>query len=142
MKIIICGSMSFAQEMIIAKKNLEMMSHEVLLPYDTEECAKNSSIKSSFENDLDGELAYCLEKDLLKNHFDKIEEGDAILHLNYAKHDIEGYLGAAGLMEIAVAFHRKKKIFLLNDIDRNQKCAMEILLTKPTILNGNLKLIK
>jgi len=137
----ICGSMAFAKEMMEAKKELELNGHEVLLPLDTQDCVNNPELKSCFENDLEVELKHCFAKDVLRDGFDKIEESDAIIHLNYPKNGIDGYIGPSGLMEIGLAFHLKKKIFLINEVDKNQKYALEVLLTKPVVINGDLSRI-
>lgn len=142
MKIMICGSMVFAKEMIETKKELEKNGHEVLVPVDTQACVDNPELKCGFGDDLEGELKHCFDNDVLKDGFDKIEESDAIIHLNYPKNGVDGYIGPSGLMEIGLAFHLKKKIFLVNEVNRNQKYAVEILLTRPVVLNGDLSKIK
>lgn len=138
MKIMICGSMAFAKEMLGAKKELEKNGHEVFVPIDAQDCASNPELKCDFENDLGKELEHCFAKDALRDGLDKIEESDAIIHLNYPKNGIDGYIGPSGLMEIGLAFHLKKKIFLINEVDKNQKYALEVLLTKPIVINGDL----
>lgn len=142
MKIVLCGSMHFAKEMNDTKTELEKMNHEVVLPGDIDECLENPGLKTSFENDLESELNHCLAQDLLMEGFEKISNSEATLFVNYPKNGIKGYIGASGLMELAVAFFLRKKIFLLYPIDRTQKCALEVELTKPIILNGDLNRIK
>lgn len=133
--------MVFAKEMLETKKYLEKNGHEVFLPADTQDCVENPGLKCSFKGDLYAELKHCFAKDVLRDSFNKIEEGDAIIHLNYPKNGVDGYIGPAGLMEIGLAFHLKKKIFLINEVNKEQKYALEILLTKPVVLNGDLSRI-
>lgn len=138
MKITICGSMKFSGKMLETKKELEKNGHIAYIPCDTEDHVKDEELKDKFDNDLENELKHCFEKDVLRDGFDNIEKSDAIIHLNYPKNGIDGYIGPSGLMEIGVSFHLKKKIYLMNEVNKNQKWALEVLLTKPIILNGNL----
>ena len=86
---------------------------------------------------------HCIENDILRKCFNSIAESDAILLLNYPKNGIDGYVGASSLMEIGLAYHFRKKIFLLYPPPPPQevKSSHEILIMQPTILNGDLGLI-
>jgi len=132
--------MHFADDMLEAKGELEKMGHEVYLPEDIHECIYDPSVKkdTSSDRDHEKELRHCIEKNLLKDALKKIEKSDAVLFVNKTKNKIEGYMGASGLMELGVSFFLDKKIYLLNNIDKNQKYAMEVELTAPIILNGDL----
>lgn len=81
------------------------------------------------------------EIDIDKDHFQKIEASDAILILNYPKNGMDGYIGGATLMEVSIARHFDKKIFILHEIpdEDTLRYAMEIKLTNPIILNGDLE---
>jgi len=142
MKIMIVGSMHFAKEMAAIKDKLEKQGHNVGVPLDTLECLENSELKNSFENDLESEIKHCLDRDLLMEGFKQIERSDAILVVNENKNSVEGYIGCSVLMEIGIAFYLGKKIYLLNDIDRSQKYALEVLITKPEIIGGDISKIK
>lgn len=135
MKITICGSMNFAKEMLEIKNKLEEIGHEAIIPIDTEASICNPELNDSLEH-----LENFSEVDLDKDHFNKISVSDAILVLNYQKNNITGYVGGATLMEIAVARHLDKKIFVLFDLPDvdTLKYAMEIKLAKPIILSGDL----
>jgi hypothetical protein len=78
----------------------------------------------------------------MKKFFDEIEASEAVLFLNYDKKWIAGYIGASVLMEIGIAYHLGKKILLVNPIDKSQWYALEVLLTNPTIINGDLSKIQ
>ena len=135
MKIMICGSMHFAKEMLQAKERLEGMGHEVLVTSDVEDCVDNPGLNMDWE--------HCLSKDIDKECFDKVAESDAILVLNCPKDGIDGYVGGATLMEIGLARHLNKKIFLMHDIPSEEELryAFEIRLTGPVVLNGDFKRI-
>ncbi|MFO8016846.1 MAG: hypothetical protein R6U32_07125 [Candidatus Woesearchaeota archaeon] len=136
MKIMICGSMHFARDMLEAKQELENLGHEAMVPDDTHECVENPDLNMDFE--------HCMRTQIDKKCFDKIAESDAILVLNHPKNGIEGYVGGATLMEIGLARHLNKRIFMMNELpaDEELRYALEIRITEPVILNGNLSRIR
>ena len=93
--------------------------------------------------ELNMDLEYCLRKNVQKEHFNSIAKSDAILVLNYERNGIKGYIGGAVLMEMGVAQHLNKKIFLLYSPPKIEdlRYSLEIQLTKPIILHGNLSKI-
>jgi hypothetical protein len=127
--------MVFAKEMLETQKSLEELGHQVYIPITTIQCTTQSG--------LNEDLEFCLANDVMKDHFDKISDSDAILVLNYPKSNINGYVGGSALMEIAVAKHLGKKIFILHDLptEKDLRYALEIKLTKPVLLNGDLNKI-
>ena len=134
MKITICGSMHFAKEMVEVQKALEEMGHEAFIPSDTHDCIEKPELNSDMEHCTSQDI------DIDKECFNNIEKSDAIIVLNHPKKGIDGYIGGATLMEIGVARHLDKKIFLLHNIPSEEELgyAFEIKLTNPTILNGDL----
>jgi nucleoside 2-deoxyribosyltransferase len=135
MKIAICGSMHFAKEMLRAKEQLEKMGHKTVLPEDVYLCLGKP--------DLNMDLKHCLETDIQKKCFDGVAESDAILVLNIDKNGIKNYIGGATLMEIGLAMHLNKKVFLLNPPPETKdlRYVHEVLLARPIILNGDLNKI-
>jgi len=135
MKIVICGSMYFAKEMLEVKSRLAEMGHLAFVPSDIDECVKNPELSMDME--------HCLRTNVQKECFDKVAESDAILVLNYKRNRIEGYIGGATLMEIGLAQHLDKKIFLLYPPPKIEdlRYSLEIQLAKPIILNGDLSKI-
>ena len=136
MKIMICGSMNFAKEMVDAKNALERLGHEAMIPDDTHDCVKNPALNMDYE--------HCMRTQIDKKCFNKIAESDAILVLNYPKNGMKGYIGGATLMEIGLARHLDKKIFLLNDLpgEDELRYALEIRITEPKVINGDFRRIK
>lgn len=144
MKITLCGSLNFTEDMIRIKEQLEKNGHEALLP--------PSLWKFSLKNAEDAER---LKKDrkkyineikpvYTKEHFNNIVKSDAILVVNKKKYGIENYIGGATFAEIMLAFHYNKKIFFLNPIPKDEKFSLvidELEAVKPIIINGNLDLI-
>jgi len=140
MKVMISGSMAFAKEMVVVKKQLEDIGYEVQLPFETEVHIENPL----FVENLNDNLQYCINNDVIHKSFDFITISDAVLVLNYPRKGIDGYIGASTLMEIAIAYHLRKKIFLLYEIpDYNTiRWAHEIAIMQPKILNGDLMKVK
>ena len=138
MKIVICGSVTFAKEELQLKKDLKKLGHEVLVTDDLEKFAENPEIKLNYEE----ELRLTKDNDIIRKFFKKIESSDAIMVANYKKNNIEGYLGTNVLMEIGVAYYLDKQIFILNSVGRDQNCSLEIASMDPMIVNGDLSKIK
>ncbi len=140
MKIMICGSMTFAKEMIEAKEILEEMGHLVKIPTDALDIVNGNHDNDDLEADYD----HCVKNDIMRTHFKFVEDSDAILVLNHEKNNTEGYIGTATLMEIALAHYFNKKIFLLQDLPHHSKhrWAHEVRIMQPVILNGDLSKIK
>jgi len=132
MKLMICGSMHFSKEMLEAKNMLEKLGHEVMVPSDVNECLKNP--------ELNMDLNYCMESDIDKKDFDQVAKSDGIVVLNYERNDVKGYVGGATLMEIGLARHLNKKIFLLFNPPKEEdlRYALEIKVARPIVLNGDL----
>lgn len=131
--------MHFAKEMLEAQKILEELGHQASIPSDTHLCVERP--------ELSMDLEHCQtfnEIPIDKYHFNIIEQSDAIIVLNYPKNDVKGYIGGATLMEIAIARHFDKKIFLLHDLpaENELRYALEIKLCQPVILNGDIESIK
>lgn len=128
--------MHFAREMLEAQKILEELGYAGITPKDIHKYLVDPNIKEDFDR--------CLKNDVLNDHFNKIAASDVVLVLNYPKNNINGYIGGAVLMEIAVARHLDKKIFLLHNLPSEDKLryALEIKLTKPIFLEGEIKKIK
>jgi hypothetical protein len=74
----------------------------------------------------------------MKGHFKKVLEGDAILVLNYRKNGIDGYIGGNVLMEMALAFHYKKPIFVLHQVTAALPLYEEVMGMRPRFLGGEL----
>ena len=140
MKIMICGSMTFAKEMMDAKKKLEGLGHSIFVPSDIESHIKEPSLIDNLEKNS----KHAIEKDVLRNCFNLIARSDGILVLNYPKNKIDGYVGASSLMEIGLAYYLGKKIFFLNPIpsSRETRWAHEIKIIQPAVINGDIELIR
>ena len=146
MKITICGSIAFIDEMLAAQKELEAMGHEVKTP-PTEIEGEDGVLMPVKEYyairkatmSTDGWIRERKEQ-AMRRHFDKVMWADAVLVLNHDKNGIAGYVGANTLMEMGLAFHHRKKIFLLHPIP-DMDYQEEILGMSPVVLGGALERI-
>jgi nucleoside 2-deoxyribosyltransferase len=136
----ICGSMTFAKEMLKTKEILEEMGHSVKIPTDARDIVNGNHNPDDLESDYN----HCVENDIMRTHFKFIEESDAILVLNPNKNDIKGYIGTSSLMEIGLAHHFYKKIFLLQPLPHysEQRWAHEVSIMQPIIIDGDFSKIK
>ena len=147
MRITICGSIAFYQKMIELAKILEDLGHAVLLPpFEIADGAGNAmSVEKYYElrkGGGDKELwVWDAKEKAMRDHFEKVLKSDAILVLNYQKNNIDGYVGANTFLEMGLAFHNRKKIFLLNKIP-NMSYSEEILAMKPILINNDLTQIR
>lgn len=144
MRITICGSIVFIDEMLEAKKELEALGHEVqappaeILDSDGEPLDVKTYYKLRKEGvNKPGAWLWERKKELILDHFRKIEWCDAILVLNYDKNGVEGYVGANTLMEMGLALYLGKSIYLINEIPE-LPYKEEILGMKPVVIK-NLK---
>lgn len=136
MEIMICGSMAFIKDFAKLKKQLDSLGHTAFIPHGTEPHLKDSGFVESLKENLE----YCIRNNIMKKNFDMVANSDAILVLNPKRNNIEGYIGVSVLMEMAVAHHLGKKIFIFNDIPHydNARWAQEVKIMQPIIIHGNL----
>jgi len=143
MKITICGSIAFFDEMLDIKGKLEQLGNEVEMPPVEIEDGKGNliSIKEYYKirKNTEGneEWVWDRKKWAMRKHFDKVSWSDAILVLNYDKNDIKGYVGGNTFLEMGLALHLGKKIYLLNSIPEMPH-KEELLGMKPIVINKDL----
>lgn len=140
MKIMICGSMAFIKDILNVKKQLDRLGHTALIPHGTEPHLTDNK----FVEKLGDNLEYCIKNNIMKKNFDMVARSDAILVLNPQRNKIEGYIGVSVLMEMAVAHHLNKNIFIFNGIPHYDKArwSQEVRIMQPVIIHGNLNKIK
>lgn len=143
MKVTICGSIAFFDEMRESESALLRLGHEVRMPplEIADENGEMISVKEYYtrrkaETD-DTSWIWDAKEKAIRAHFQKVEWSDAVLILNYDKNDIRNYIGANTLLEMGLALHLNKKIFLLNDIPEISY-KEEVLGMKPIVINQDL----
>lgn len=135
----ICSSASFYRQAVDIQEQLEKAGLKVIVPRTAEKMKTTgdfdvSHYKTWFADASD----YHKKAELMRAHFDKVAEGDAILVLNYEKHGVSNYIGGNVLMEMALAFYLKKPIFILNDVPSESPFEEEILGMTPVVLQGDI----
>jgi len=142
MKITICGSSTFRQQMINYKEKLEEIGHEAIVHHHYIQFVKEGrrDILDRMEN---GEHAQVKkENDYIKWYHKAIKDSDAVLILNFDKNGIKNYIGGNTLMEIGFAHVNNKKVFLLNPIPEEAPYVDEIKAMADVILKGDLSKIQ
>lgn len=146
MKITICGSTAFIEEMEEVSKRLETIGHEVKFPPVSVVNERGETIytRDYYEQRKSmslGNVRFWEKHTVnIKNHFAKVAWSDAVLITNYNKNGIDNYIGPNTLMEMGVAFYLGKKIFLLNPVPKIA-WAEEILGMRPIIIGGDFQKI-
>ena len=138
----ICCSASFYNQALEIKEKLEKMGFQVKVPLGATRLKEDKGFnpeahKSSYIEKED----WHIKAELIKIHFKKILEADAIVVVNFEKHDTLGYIGGNTLMEMALAFHYKKPIYILSPVSKESSFYEEIMGMQPIFLNGDLNKI-
>jgi hypothetical protein len=138
MKIVICGSMKFSEEMLDLKLKLNSLGfNQVVVPRNTEKYAiKEKQFEVSSES-----VKNKIDHDLIREYYQEINSADAVLVANYDKNGIKNYVGGNSFLEAAFAHVLNKKLYFLNDIPE-MSYSDEMKALRPIILNGDLNQIK
>ncbi|HSX32693.1 MAG TPA: hypothetical protein VLF43_05510 [Candidatus Saccharimonadales bacterium] len=135
--ITICSSAAFYRQAVDIQDKLEALGLKIVVPDLTNTMRQSndydvSHYKTWFENDAD----YSKKAALMHGHFDKVAATDVILVLNYEKNGKQNYIGANVLMEMALAFHFNKPIFILNEMPEDSPFEEELKGMSPILLHG------
>lgn len=133
MRIVVCGSMSFVQEMKNIETKLQELGHNVIIPENIEKYIDGTMKIENKEEKI--------KYNLIKDHYDKINNADGIIVLNIDKKGIKNYIGANTFLEMGFAHVLDKRIYLLNEIPQ-MNYTDEIEAMQPVVLNGDLSKIK
>jgi hypothetical protein len=137
MNIGIIGSMQFTHEMLDMQKKLEELGHTAFLT----DLHKNMVGKNAEEIE-EIKLHQKNNMDAIREFWRAMQEGDAVLVLNYEKNGVPNYIGANTFLEMGFAHVLDQEIYILNDIPDNPYLITEIKAMKPIVLNGDLSKIK
>jgi hypothetical protein len=142
MKITICGSTAFINEMEAVAKQLAEMGHEAEFPPvkfvdgDGKEWHTVDYYKFKKTQPFNNPEFLNNHTQRIRDHFDKVQWADVILVTNYDKNGVANYIGPNTLMEMGLAFYLGKKIYLLNPIP-DTPWKEEILGMRPVVISGN-----
>ena len=133
MVITICMSMSLRHRLPEVCAELERAGHRALTPVDT--------LEFDYERANDQERAELKrDKDLIRTHYEKIKQSDAILVLNEDLPDKPRYIGGNSFLEMGFAHVLKIPIFLMQDVP-DSHYRSEMLAMDPIVIHGDLNRI-
>lgn len=137
MKITVCGSMQFAEKQIEIARKLEEQGHTAYVtPFAAPMAGKSDEEKEQMKLHQKNNL------DAIKEHWNLMREGEAILVLNLDKNGIRNYIGANTFLEMGFAHVLNQKIFVYNDLPEMNYPKTEMIAMKPIIINQDLTKIK
>jgi len=139
MKIVICASLDFTNEIKDIANQLTKQGHEVIIPKTSEMILNGEltieQIKKEKEN---GEISNrAIKLNVLRYYFGKIKEADAVLILKLDKKGIKNYIGGNVFLEMGFAHILDKKLFLFNEIP-DMPYKDEIKVMQPIVINKDL----
>ena len=126
-RIVICGSMTFIDEMETLAAELESLGFQATTPV-REEAA-------FIWGELSETEAASAKRVLIDGHFEAIRMCDVVLIANYDKHGVSGYVGANTLMEAACGHALAKPVVFLNPLGP-QSCKLELAAISSGVLDG------
>jgi hypothetical protein len=131
--------MMFYPHLIQIEKELIEKGYKTVIPFSAEVMKKNNDFDPSHFK-----AAYTYEKrrEIINRYFKLIAKGDAILVINDEKNGISGYIGANVLMEIALAEHYKRKVFILYPTVKTAPYNEELASLSVKFLDGDLGKMK
>ena len=83
-----------------------------------------------------------IQYDLIKDHFAKIDQSDAIYVVNYEKNGIRGYIGGNCFLEIGKAFDKGIPIFLFDEASKESPYREEIIAMQPVVIGEDWNRLK
>jgi polysaccharide deacetylase 2 family uncharacterized protein YibQ len=143
MKIAICASLDFTNEVKEIAKKLSENGHEVIIPVTSEMILNNKVTLEQIKKEKESGEIYkrMINQDSIKRYCKIIEKAEAILVLNFDKKGIKNYIGGNVFLEMGFAHIIDKKIFLLNDVPE-MFYKDEIMAMQPIVINGNFNKIR
>lgn len=129
--------MTSVRKMVEVGKKLKEFGYETLLPRRTEEYARGDRREENSSESVENKI----KDDLIRDYYNEIEKGDAVLIVNEDKNGIKNYIGGNSFLEMGFAHVLNKKIFLLNPVPE-VGYKDEIIAMQPIVLNGDLGKIK
>jgi len=137
MNIGIIGSMQHSEAMVKVADELRALGHEPSLSPFVE-----SMLGKTAEEQERLKIQQKNDQDAMRKDIDRLATADVILMLNLEKNGQPNYIGGNAFLEMGMAYLQGKPIFLYNPIPDNPYYRTEIEAFKPTVINGNLSLIK
>jgi len=137
MKIIICGSITAAEEIEKIRDELVGRGHEVEIP----EGVKNLRLRGRTEVSTTEKAEDKIQGNLIRGYFEKMKDYNAVLVVNPEKRGVKGYIGGNTLIEMAFGHVLGKKLYVLNPVPQLSYTS-EILAMQPVVIKGDLDKIQ
>jgi|GEM_PF-181868 len=140
--ITICSSAAHYKHVLDIEKQLETMGFRVKIPKTANVMKRTNNFDvSTYKTWYTNKNDYKKKTQLMNGHFKKVMEADAILVTNFEKNGLQGYIGGNVLMEMVLAFHYKKPIFIYNSISEDLGIKEEVYGLNPIFLDGDLSIL-
>jgi hypothetical protein len=137
--ITICASSSFYKQVVELQEELEKLDFNVLIPIMAERMKEENDFERTHAQPwLTDPSKYNVKTGLMRGHFNKVAQANAILVLNGEKHGVKNYIGGNVLMEMALAFHLGLPIIIFNEVPEESAFKEEIYGMQPHILKGKI----
>lgn len=136
MHIFLCCSKHFYKDVPPIKEALERAGHVITLPNSYDNPGREDEMRALSVEDHGN-----WKGEMIRLQIKKVEANDAVLVLNKEKNGVANYIGGATFLEIFKAFELGKKIFLYNSLPKGI-LRDELLGMNPTVINGDLSLVK
>jgi hypothetical protein len=141
--ITICSSASFYKDVLEIEKQLKKLGFKVKVPKTANVMRKTGNFNvADYKTWYGNKNDYKKKTALMNGHFKKVLQADAILVVNNEKNGIPGYVGGNALMEMTLAYHYKKPIFLWNDVTDKLSIEEEVRGLNPIIIEQDITRIK
>jgi len=141
--ITICASVSHYHYLFDLQKNLRKMGYTVIIPKTAYAMKRTNNFEvSAHKTWYTNKNDYKKKTQLMKAYFKEVMRSDAILVANFEKNGLPGYIGGNVLMEMVLAFHYKKPIFVYNNISEDLGIKEEIYGMQPIFIEEDLEKIK
>lgn len=138
MKIALCSSTTFYDELSEVQVALEKLNHTALHPIDTAANMDKSLAEkykdATHKTDRSLESRH-IKNQLMRSHLIAIKDSDAVLIYNQTKNEVAGYIGGNVFLEMGFAFAYGKKIYLWNNMPEDSPFYDEISGMLPTVIH-------
>ncbi len=137
-KIFLAASMNFYEELVSIESKLLSLGFEVEIPVS----AKLMKEKNDFAVEhFKGKTTSEQKGKYIKENFNNISSSNALLVINNEKNNIQGYIGPNVLMEIGLAFHLHKTIYIWNQYPLDASYKDEMLALGVIVISRDLSKI-
>lgn len=128
--------MQYTEKMLELRDALKTLGHDAFIT-DLNEAFIGKSDEEKEKIKIDQKN----NKDAMREFWNAMQGGDAILVANFDKHGVKNYIGGNSFLEMGFAHVLGQKIFLLNPIPDMPYYKTEIEAMKPVVVNGDLSKI-